>query len=245
MRKALWMMLAALAGAGCYGERPAGPPQTAAEKAPAAPEAVEVAAAPAAVNAAPAAPMNTAPAAAPVNTAPAAAPVNTAPPAAPAAVNAAPAAAPAVAESQAAPQSALPASAHPRGPNDIAWTDSVAWKGWEDGVAQARADNRPIALLVYADWCPKCKALAPVFADPAVLALTKDLVMIKQDQDDQPAFLQERFGDIGGYVPRLLFLRPDGTLRTDITSGHPRYPYFYNSQQPETLQTSLRTAAKG
>ncbi|GMV43008.1 MAG: hypothetical protein AMXMBFR64_47240 [Myxococcales bacterium] len=220
IRIGLWMSSVLVSA--CYGDRPAAPPQAAQPQA-----------APQVVAPAPQA----APAQQPAEQAPAAvaqAPV--------VAVQPPGTAAPAVA----APPGVIPTpAAPPRSPTDIHWTSAVAWKTWEEGLAQARAENRNMALLVYADWCPKCKALAPVFEDPQIQELTRGLVMVIADQDEKPAFLQERFADIGGYVPRLLFLRPDGTLRPEINSGHPRYPYFYNAQQRDTLATSLRAGSQG
>ena len=157
---------------------------------------------------------------------------------APGGMSSAPVAVPASTPAQATP----PPKPRPKAGNHIDWGDAVAWKTWEEGLALAKAGNRSIGLLVYANWCPHCRELAPVFRDPAVVELTKPLVMIRQDQEERPAYLNERFGAIGSYVPRLLFLSPDGTLREDIRSTHPRYPYFYTPQKKEALEASLRKA---
>lgn len=67
------------------------------------------------------------------------------------------------------------------------------------------------------------------------------MVMIKVDQQQKPALLQ-RFAAHGGYVPRVFFLAADGSLREDIHSGHPRYPYFFSSQSVGKLKAAMRKA---
>lgn len=47
----------------------------------------------------------------------------------------------------------------------------------------------------------------------------------------------------GSYLPRVLFFAPDGTVLSDLTSGHPRYPYFYAPMVSHRLLANMRTAA--
>lgn len=110
---------------------------------------------------------------------------------------------------------------------DIKWGDKVDWKSWKDGSAEAKKSGRPMCLVVYADWCPRCRELAPVFGEDEIASRTEGIVMVLQDSDEKPAWLKERYGEVGGYVPRILFLESDGTLREDLTSGNERYPYYY------------------
>lgn len=122
----------------------------------------------------------------------------------------------------------------------------VDWQTWTDGLSSARSQGRPIMLLVYAHWCQQCKALAPVFADPAVKALSAQLVMVEQNADDRPSWLEETFSGVTrDYVPRIFFVRPDGTVREDIKSGHPKYPYFYSAAGVEELKAAMRKAISG
>jgi protein-disulfide reductase (glutathione) len=136
-----------------------------------------------------------------------------------------------------------PAAAAPTHANsgDIEWHGSLDWHTYSEGVALAKQDHKPILLMVYADWCSKCRALVPVFQRDDVRKLVDKMVAVRQDQDDPAPWLSEiAAGD--NYVPRIMFLNSDGTPIRKVTSGHPRYPFFYMADQPETLLTSLKQA---
>jgi thiol:disulfide interchange protein len=124
----------------------------------------------------------------------------------------------------------------------MAWGDKITWHSWESAQALARSDGKPICVVVYAEWCARCKELAPVFATPEVASAAAGLVMVHQDQDEPAAWLTEKLGAYGNYVPRVLFLAPDGNVRTDLTSGHPRYPHFYAPMVADQLVANMRAA---
>lgn len=132
---------------------------------------------------------------------------------------------------------------HAKGGPEINWENGAQWSDWATGLARAKQEKKPILLMVYADWCPRCRELAPVFNLPEVTALEEGLVLIRQNGDEKPDWLQA-FDSLGGYVPRVFFLTPDGSLREDITSGHPRYPYFYTPAGVEALKDAMRAAVK-
>lgn len=73
------------------------------------------------------------------------------------------------------------------------------------------------------------------------MELSKKMVMIKLDQDDRPPQLS-RIASHGSYVPRVFFFDAKGELDPGITSGHPRYPYFYSSQSPAKLMAAMKKA---
>lgn len=143
------------------------------------------------------------------------------------------------------PKPAAAAGADKQAGKDIHWPDSVTWRSYEQGLAEAKRDGKPVLLLVYADWCPKCRALAPLFAEKDVAALADKMVMVRQDSDDAASagFLKTGdFASLGGYVPRIFFLDSNGTLLKDVTSGNARYPYFYTKNQKAVLTASMRKA---
>lgn len=57
---------------------------------------------------------------------------------------------------KAAPKPALKAAPKPAPKRPasklVAWDAPLEWMDWESGLKKATADNKPIMLLVYADW---------------------------------------------------------------------------------------------
>lgn len=120
---------------------------------------------------------------------------------------------------------------------------SDGWLAWSEASALALAENRPMMLFVYADWCPRCRELEPVLDRPEVRqAGCNKLVMVRQNQDEEPAWLRTTVGDPQTYVPRVIFLNPDGTMRAEV-SPHPRYPLFYTPSMVEALMSNMRAVA--
>jgi thiol:disulfide interchange protein len=137
---------------------------------------------------------------------------------------------------------AEPAPLPPSPASGVKWTGTVKWHTWSEGLSIAGKESKPIMVLVYADWCPHCRELGPVFADPEVEALATHLVMVRQNHDEDPSWLQPYNEKYGGYVPRIFFFDSTGKIRDDLTSGHPRYPYFYAAEASDLLKRSMRRA---
>ncbi len=156
-----------------------------------------------------------------------------------AAASAPPSAAPSVAK--AAASAAAKAGGHGRGGPEIKWAGPIAWTDYASGLAEAKATGRNVCLVLYADWCPRCRELAPVFAEPDVVEAAKGLVMVRANSDLRTEWMQ-RYAHLGSYVPRVFFLDPNGTVISDIKASHPRYPYFYAAGRKAELIASLRAA---
>jgi protein-disulfide reductase (glutathione) len=126
----------------------------------------------------------------------------------------------------------------------IAWSDAIAWRDWDGALRAAEAEQKSICVVVYADWCARCKELAPEFAKPELVSAAAGLIMVRQDQDQRAAWLAQHLGSYGDYVPRVLFLDPHGQVREDLQSGHPRFPYFYAPLVTDRLVANMRAAAR-
>ena len=121
------------------------------------------------------------------------------------------------------------------------WNDKeIAWKGLDDGLALAKKDHKPVCLIVFTEWCPHCKNYSAVFHDPKVVAKAKQFVMIKVDQDHSKE--SAKYVPDGVYIPRTMFLAPDGTLATDVHAPRPSYQYFYDEAEPAPLLASMDVA---
>ena len=117
----------------------------------------------------------------------------------------------------------------------------MPWLSRDAAVAQAAAENRPMMVFVYTDWCPRCGELEPLFNESAVVQAANGLIPVRHNQDENPAWLQQLAQDYEEYVPRVLFLNPDGT-RMSIVSSHSRYAYFYTPAKRDTLVANMQIA---
>lgn len=123
---------------------------------------------------------------------------------------------------QIAPRRQATAPAHGYG-------DQIAWRGLDEGLAEARSLGRPLMLVIHASWCPRCRELKPRFSDPALVDASERFVMVNLDQDEEPQSL--RYGPDGQYVPRVLFLDAQGRVDATLSNASRRqYKYFYMPQ---------------
>ena len=124
------------------------------------------------------------------------------------------------------------------------WNDAqVKWHPYEDGLKAATKDKKPVCLIVFTEWCPHCKNYSGVFHDPKVVERAKSFVMIRIDQDKDKD-VSKKYQPDGGYIPRTVFLKSDGTLEPSIHAPRPSYQYFYNETDPAPLLASMDEALK-
>ena len=122
------------------------------------------------------------------------------------------------------------------------WNDSgITWRAYEDGLAAAKSEGKPVCLVFYTDWCPHCTNYARVFHDPRIVEKSKSFVMIRLNKD-QNGPISAKYAPDGEYIPRTYFLAPDGTLKAEITENRPTYKYFYNEQDPASLLRAMNVA---
>ena len=126
----------------------------------------------------------------------------------------------------------------------IKWSAPIQWESWADGRARAAKEGKPLCLLIYTNWCPRCRELAPNLNDGELVELSKKFVMVKQDQGERPEWLAQ-YGQTGSYVPRVLFFGLDGQLKTDITSGNSKYPNYYSPRGIGLLKNSMKKILGG
>lgn len=119
----------------------------------------------------------------------------------------------------------------------------IDWQPYEAGMAQAKAQNKPVCLVLSTGWCPHCKNYSHVFEDAKVAEQSKRFVMIHLDADKHPDVARKYQPD-GGYVPRTFFLAPDGTLAADIHAPRPKFLYFYDERNPASLLGGMEQAIK-
>jgi len=122
------------------------------------------------------------------------------------------------------------------------WNDgAIAWRPLDDGLAEAKKEGKPVCLVVYTEWCPHCTNYSKVFHDPRVVEKSKRFVMIRIDKDKK-AMTAHGYAPSGDYVPRTIFLSPDGQIRKDVTSKREDYPHFYDESDPTSVLSGMDAA---
>lgn len=125
----------------------------------------------------------------------------------------------------------------------IKWPAEIAWQSFEVGQQESAEKGKPMMILVYANWCTQCVALAKALKNEELIALSKKFVMVLANQDDesQGVFL---YTPKLSYVPRILFMKPDGEFWSEMTSHDTRYPYFYQVSSLDHLMSNMRESIR-
>lgn len=112
----------------------------------------------------------------------------------------------------------------------------IEWVGFDEGIAIAKKENKPILIDVYTDWCTWCKEMdKKVFSDKTVIEyISKYFVAVKFNaESNQIVTLKDRrltqrelsyAMGITSY-PTTLFLKPDGAPITRLPGYVPPETY--------------------
>lgn len=117
----------------------------------------------------------------------------------------------------------------------------IDWFTYEEGLETAAAAGVPAIVVIKTGWCPRCTQYADSFSNDDVVAATEDFVMILADQDAVPAVERDLNLD-GAYVPRTIFLSPEGEPDRSLNSGRSDYQHFINPSQPQALLALMERA---
>jgi thiol-disulfide isomerase/thioredoxin len=123
------------------------------------------------------------------------------------------------------------------------WNDAeVGWKSYDDGLAAAKKEKKPVCLIFFTEWCPHCANYSKVFHDPKVIEESKKFVMIRLDKDKN-AELSKKYAPDGEYIPRTFFLSSKGEL-SQIHAPRTQYVYFYDESNPAGVLAGMADAQK-
>jgi protein-disulfide reductase (glutathione) len=124
------------------------------------------------------------------------------------------------------------------------WNDAgIAWRSYDDGIAAAKKEGKPVCLVFYTDWCPHCTNYSKVFHDAKVVERAKKFVMIRVKNDENRE-LSGKFNVDGQYIPRTFFLSADGKLDDSIHAPRDKYKYFYSESDPASVMAGMEAALK-
>jgi thiol-disulfide isomerase/thioredoxin len=124
------------------------------------------------------------------------------------------------------------------------WNDAqIPWQKFDEGLATAKREGKPILLVFTTEWCPHCKTYRGVFKDPGVVAKSARFVMVRVDSDKDPA-LSRRYAPDGEYIPRTLFLSSSGILAAKIHAPRNQARFFYDENDPADLLAGMDAALR-
>ena len=124
------------------------------------------------------------------------------------------------------------------------WNDAgIKWQPYEAGLAAAKAEKKPVCLILSTEWCPHCVNYSKVFHDPKVVEQSKRFVMIHLDKDKN-AELSKKYAPDGEYIPRTLFLSSSGELDAALHAPRDQFKYFYDEKDPGSVLAGRHAALK-
>ena len=116
-------------------------------------------------------------------------------------------------------------------------TEEVNWKiltSLESIDNSIKAEDKPVMIDFYADWCAQCKELDEyTYTDPEIIELSESFNNIKIDLTQENEAITDRF-DIKG-LPVVVFLSPDGKEFKDL-----RVTGFLNPEEFKEKINSLQ-----
>eukprot|EP01125_Pyxidicula_operculata_P000010 TRINITY_DN10000_c0_g1_i1.p1 TRINITY_DN10000_c0_g1~~TRINITY_DN10000_c0_g1_i1.p1 ORF type:complete len:160 (+),score=42.00 TRINITY_DN10000_c0_g1_i1:128-607(+) len=105
------------------------------------------------------------------------------------------------------------------------------WLTYDQAIAASKENGKPTMVLLTKPWCGACKRLKEDLRSKLSLlqeaASAYNLVNVEDEEEDKAVPLAQLSVD-GGYIPRVYFLRADGSIASEITApGRDQYKYFY------------------
>ncbi|KAL4635631.1 anterior gradient protein 3-like [Arapaima gigas] len=121
------------------------------------------------------------------------------------------------------------------------WGDEITWvQTYEEGLAKMKKSRKPLMVIHHKEDCPYSQALKKAFVeDKGIQKMAQeDFVMLNIMHETR----DKNLAPDGVYVPRILFVDPSMTVRTDITSQYPNRKYTYEPGNTDTLLKNMRKA---
>lgn len=143
--------------------------------------------------------------------------------------------------------SLFPASANAGGrePNAAGFWNAPAinWLDVPAGIRASSKTGRPAIMLFHASWCTSCRRYRNVWQDPGVVEASKNFVMILVDVDQRPD-INGAFSPDGTYVPRTIFISPNGDVLSQYHGKDPEYPHTIDIDNPTELRSLMQRATR-
>jgi hypothetical protein len=116
--------------------------------------------------------------------------------------------------------------------------DEIAWKGYQEGLAQAKREGKPALIIFYSESCSACKRYKGVLQEKSIIEASAAFVMIRVNTRQQPK-LSEAYQLDGRYIPRTFAVFPDGRIMHHLYPSK-RYKYFIGLESENLLSLMQR-----
>ncbi|CAJ0965379.1 unnamed protein product [Ranitomeya imitator] len=121
------------------------------------------------------------------------------------------------------------------------WGESIDWaQTYEEALAKSREAGKPLMVIHHLEDCPFSQELKKAFSlDAMAQKLARDdFIMLNvvhpvADENQSPD---------GLYVPRVLFVDPSMTVRTDLAGRYSNRLYAYEAGDIPELVTNMKKA---
>ncbi|XP_066543069.1 anterior gradient 1 [Hoplias malabaricus] len=121
------------------------------------------------------------------------------------------------------------------------WGDDITWvQTYEEGLSKMKTSNKPLMVIHHLEECPHCQALKKVFAENKEIQkmAQSDFIMLNLMHDTTDPNLAPD----GYYVPRIMFVDPSMTVRTDIIGKYYNRKYTYEPDDVDFLAENMMKA---
>jgi thiol:disulfide interchange protein DsbD len=107
---------------------------------------------------------------------------------------------------------------------------SITWlTSYDKALTQAKADNKPVMIDFYADWCTACKYLDKnIYTAPNVIKKSKTFINLKIDTDKDTE-IASRYKVYN--LPTLIFLDGNGKVLWRLEGAPASTDYFIQTMQ--------------
>lgn len=128
-------------------------------------------------------------------------------------------------------------------PQALNWNGGeISWNDLKSGVPAATRSGKTVMMVFYTSWCTSCGQYRSLFKDKRIVEASRNLVMILIDAEEDK-MANGAFSPDGTYVPRTIFLTPEGDVRTDLVGKTDQeHPHSIDITKPDELLSLMLKA---
>nr|XP_002119504.1 thioredoxin domain-containing protein 12-like [Ciona intestinalis] len=119
----------------------------------------------------------------------------------------------------------------------------INWTTLDKGIEDSVKTRKPIMMIIHQTWCKACRDLLPRFrASESISEMAQYFEMVNVIDEEIPE--DDAFAPDGGYFPRILFIGPDGDVRTDIQNPRATKKFLFYHYDTDTIELAMMKALR-